>query len=75
MPTPDTILANVKAEMARRRVTQSDVADALGITAAGVSARFHGRTPLRVEELITIADLLKVNVAFLVTEPATAAAV
>lgn len=62
----DVVAANVRAEMARRRVTQRDIGDALGIAHSAVSHRLTGRTPLDVNEIATIAGLLGVDVAHLV---------
>ena len=61
MTTPNTITgANVRAEMARRKISQEAVAQTLGLSQASVSARLRGVTPFRVDELLRIADLLGV---------------
>ena len=52
------ILDNIRAELTRRRVTQQAAADALGISQPAFSARMSGRTPLDVNELLIIANLL-----------------
>lgn len=62
----DVVAANVRAEMARHRVTQRDVGAALGIAHSAVSHRLTGRTPFDVNELAAIAGLLGVDVAHLV---------
>jgi len=51
---------NVRAEMARRGVTQSRVGAWLGMAPSAVSHRLTGRTPLDINELVKIADLLNV---------------
>lgn len=62
----DVVASNVRAEMARRRITQRDVATALGIAHSAVSHRLTGRTTFDVNELAVIAGLLGVEVAHLV---------
>ena len=54
------ILDNIRAEMARRRLTQNDVAQLLGLPQASVSKRLTGVTPLEVHELLAIAGLLDI---------------
>lgn len=67
MTTPrgvgDTLAANIRAEMARRRITQSRVAKALGVSQAAVSRRLVGTAAISAVELTQIADLLEVPVA------------
>lgn len=58
--------ANVRGEMARKGVTQVDLASALGVSQAAVSARLRGVTPFDINELATIAALLGVTVERLV---------
>ena len=52
----------MRAEMARRRITQTVVAEALGLSQTQVSARLRGRVPFDVNEITTIARLLDVDV-------------
>lgn len=60
-PTPSALTgANVRAEMARRGVTQAKLAAALGLSQPSVSARLRGVTPFDVDELHTIAAFLGV---------------
>lgn len=58
--------------MARRGVSQTRVAERLGISQSAVSARLSGRTPFDVNELVTIADFLGVPVTALIGERASA---
>lgn len=51
----EDITANVRAEMARRRVDQAYVAGLLGLSRGAVSDRLRGRSRLRVDELQKIA--------------------
>ncbi len=59
------VAASVRAEMARRRVTQSDVAKALGMKQTAVSRRLTGQVPFDVNELTAVAAFLGVPVAAL----------
>lgn len=59
-PPSKIIGANVRAEMARRGVTQAKLAAALGLSQPSVSARLRGVTPFDVDELHTVADFLGV---------------
>jgi transcriptional regulator with XRE-family HTH domain len=53
--------ANVRAEMARRGLTQEQVAPAAGLSQSKLSRRLTGRYPFMAEELDAIADLLGVE--------------
>lgn len=70
MPTIDErIAAEVRAELARQRKTQRDIADVLGLPQSAVWLRLNGDRSFRAEELVRIADALGVPVAtFLPTE-------
>ena len=57
---------NVRAEMARRRVTQSQLAEALGIGQPAVSGKLKGRSPFDIDELATISEFLHVPLAALI---------
>lgn len=57
--------ANVRAEMARRSVTQERLAEALDLSQAAVSARLRGKTPFDINELHTIAEFLEVSLSAL----------
>lgn len=52
---------NIRAEMARRRVPQRRVADALGISQQSLSLKLSGRRPLSIEEVESIARELDVD--------------
>lgn len=61
MTTPNTVTgANVRAEMARKRISQEAVGQALGLSQASVSARLRGVTPFRIDELTRLSELLDV---------------
>lgn len=70
--TAQRIGANVRAEMARRGVSQTALADQLGITQTGVSTRLRGKVAFNVDELAAVAAVLEVPVTVLLAEePAT----
>jgi len=54
------IAGEIRAALARARIPQTDVADALNMSQASVSRRLTGDTPLDVNELQVIADLVGV---------------
>lgn len=66
---PDTwqvdIAGNVRAEVARRRIPQSDIAAALGEIQQWVSRRMSGSVEWRISELVAIAELLGIHPAVL----------
>lgn len=61
-----TVVANVRAELARRRIKQGDVADKLGVSRQNVAQRLNGTVDFRISELIAIAELCGITVAELV---------
>lgn len=63
--------SNVRAEMARKGLTQTTLARHLGISQVAVSTRLRGVTAFDVNELTTVAAVLDVPLATLLpTEPA-----
>lgn len=66
----ETVGATVRAEMARRKVTQQQVADVLGIAQTQVSRRLNGQVSFNVDELQAVAHLLGMSVQSLVASPA-----
>lgn len=51
---------NIRAEMARHRISQTAVGDRLGLSQAAVSAKLAGKTPFTIDQLAAVADLLNV---------------
>ena len=51
---------NVRAEMARKRISQATVGAHLGISQVSVSYKLSGKTPFTIDQLAAIADLLEV---------------
>lgn len=62
----EAVAAEVRAAMARRRVTQAQLAAALGITQGPMSRRLSGHTPFDIVELVRIAELLEADLSNLV---------
>lgn len=68
------IADNVRAEMGRRRIMQSEVANWLGIKQPAVSAKLAAKVPFDVDELGVIAEHMGIPLyALTVLEPAYAA--
>lgn len=71
----ERVAAEVRAELARQKVTQREVGEFLDLVQPAVQLRLAGKRPFRVEELITLADKLGVPVARFIPdmcEPVTA---
>jgi transcriptional regulator with XRE-family HTH domain len=64
----EQVAANVRAEMARHRVTQAQLATVLGLHQMSVSRRLNGEVPFDVNELVAVADYLGVDPAALLPE-------
>ncbi len=61
-PLDEQISEAVRVESARRRMTQQDVADALGLSRSAIYARLTGRQSWRVNELPPLSTALGVTV-------------
>lgn len=71
MSTPtytERVAASVRAEMARKQITQTQVAESLGLAQSAVSRRLNGHTEFTGDELGRVAELLGVPVAVLFGE-------
>lgn len=66
--------ANVKAEMARRGVTQTELAARLNITQSALSKRLRGAVSINVDELAAIGHALDVPVFDLLASAEVSAA-
>ena len=64
----DVVASNIRAEAARRGLYQGDIAHALGLQQATISKRWRGGRAWPLEDLPTVADVLGVSVAYLVTD-------
>lgn len=61
-PTPDDALsAAIRSHLAYRRLTQGDLAEALGVSQTQVSARLRGEVRWSVADLVAVADWLDVH--------------
>lgn len=56
------VAAEVRACLARRRVSQNTAAGVIGIGQASMSRRLAGEYPFTVDELFKLADHLKIDV-------------
>lgn len=64
----EEIAANVRAELARKRSTQAQLAAELGITQQSVSAKLLGKRPFSIAEVAKAAEFLEVAPAALYGE-------
>lgn len=67
-PLSERVGANVRAEMARKRLSQSALAERLNLTQQMLSRRISGQLAFRVDELHEIAAVLGVPVSDLIGE-------
>lgn len=72
--TNQRINDNIRAELARKRMTQQQVASVLELSQASVSDRLVGRTAWKVNELTRLAEALDVPVASLLDAPSASRA-
>jgi predicted transcriptional regulator len=61
------VAAVIRAEMARERIPQTRLADALDLSNAAVSRRLSGQTAFELDELPVVAQLLGVDVNTLIS--------
>lgn len=57
------LASNIRAECARQRVSQSKIAEVLGVSQPGVSRRLNGAMPFTVNELFDLANLFNIKVS------------
>ena len=65
-PAVERIAANVRAELARKGITQTDLALRLKKSQPFVSRRLSGSVPFNVADLDSIATVLDISIASLV---------
>ncbi len=65
-----TLAANIRAEMGRRKMSQADLAAAVGISQPGVSKRLNGTVPWTFPEVVSVAQVFNVPLAVLTGEVA-----
>lgn len=61
-----TVAGEIRAELARQRVTQTELVRRLGVSRPWLVRRLSGETPLTMADIATIADILNVPVTQLV---------
>lgn len=67
-PTANRVAANVRAELAARRLSGTALATALGITRSTMYRRLDGRSTWPVDDLEKVADFLGVDVLSLLAD-------
>ena len=72
--TSELVASSVRAECARQRVTQRDIARKLEVSHTAINRRMMGIVPFDVEELAKIADLLGLSIADLIPADTKASA-
>jgi len=67
MPTTPTKQtgANIRAEIARRKISQTTLAKHLGLSQTSISARLSGRTAFDINEIHAVAVFLGVPITVL----------
>lgn len=60
--TSERVASSVRAECARQRISQRDIAKKLGVSHTAVNRRMAGTVPFDVDELAAIADLLDLSI-------------
>lgn len=67
----EAVAANLRAEIARQRKRQADLADLWSVSQMGVSRRLNGATPISAPQLLAAAEWLGVDPStLLVGQPA-----
>ena len=64
----ERVAANVRAEAARLKMSQRDIARTLGVSQSSANRRYLGVTPIDVEELYALAGKFGVPVSTLLPE-------
>lgn len=66
---PTELGNNIRAEMARKRKTQTQLAAMLGLSQSGVSERLNGRVEFSASQLYRVSEWLDVSVSALLPDP------
>lgn len=74
-PTVEAINGEIRAWAARRKVSQAEIAQALGISQTAVSQRLLGSIDWRLNELLALAALFQITIGQLLETPVHAGAV
>ena len=70
-PTTNRLLGEVRAEMARQRVTLGMLAEATDISVSGLSRRLSGQTPITLAESVAVAEALHTDLLTLLERSRT----
>lgn len=70
-PLAKRLTANVRAELARRKISHRDAAAALGMTQSAASRRMRGDVEFSLTEVEQLAGLLEIPVGELLGETGT----
>ena len=62
----ETIAEEIRVLMARRRITQGDLAELLGVSRPTLSSRMNGRVPWTVDELEALANYFDMPITALI---------
>lgn len=62
MTYADSIAGNIRAEVSRREINQTDLAQHLGISQAQMSSRLRGRVEFKPSEMENIANFMGVEI-------------
>ena len=65
----DNVLDNVRAERVRAGLTQEQIAEKLGISATSYSYKESGRRQFKVQEFISICNILNLSPEVLIRKP------
>ena len=65
-PTREGLAAEVRGLLAKRRMTQGELAAALGLSRTALSARLNASRPFTVDELFQISDALDADLLALI---------
>lgn len=68
-----TVAANVRAELARKGLSQRALADVLGKSQTYIYRRLNGETPFTIDDLALIAGHLEIPLAALIADSSPAA--
>lgn len=60
------ITGNLRAEMARRGITQQQVADVLGLSQASVSRKLLGKSRISIDQLYEITEHFGIDMASII---------
>lgn len=64
----DRVAANIRAELARRKITQEQFAESIGMGRTAFTALVAGRTAINLRKLERIATVLKVEPSKLLSD-------